>query len=87
MKIQAVKFYQNGFMTEPFAFGGEDGMEAFDAGKKYRSCLQNYVIDTGNEVILVDTGFLPISLKPCLMKTQQSIWASRLNLIWKLWRI
>ena len=56
MKIQAVKFYQNGFMTEPFAFGGEDGMEAFDAGKKYRSCLQNYVIDTGSEVILVDTG-------------------------------
>ena len=56
MKIQAVKFYKNGFMTEPFAFGGEDGMEAFDAGKKYRSCLQNYVIDTGDEVILVDTG-------------------------------
>ena len=51
MKIQAVKFYKNGFMTEPFAFGGEDIMEAFDAGKKYRSCLQNYVIDTGNEVI------------------------------------
>ena len=25
MKIQAVKFYENGFMTEPFAFGGEDG--------------------------------------------------------------
>lgn len=30
MKIQAVKFHQNGFMTEPFAFGGEDGMEAFE---------------------------------------------------------
>ncbi len=56
MKIQAVKFYKNGFMNQPFAFGGEDGMEAFDANKKYRSCLQNYVIDTGNEVILVDTG-------------------------------
>ena len=33
MKIQAVKFYKNGFMNQPFAFGGEDGMEAFDANK------------------------------------------------------
>ncbi len=56
MKIQAVKFRKNGFMTQPFAFGGEDGAEAFDAKQYYRSCLQNYVIDTGNEVILVDTG-------------------------------
>ena len=43
-------------MTQPFAMGGEDGAEQFDANKKYRSCLQNYVIDTGSEVILVDTG-------------------------------
>ena len=56
MKIKAVKFYENGFMTQPFALGGEDGMEKFDASVRYRSCLQNYVIDTGREVILVDTG-------------------------------
>ena len=56
MKIQAVKFRTDGFMTQPFAFGGEDGMDKFDANKKYRSGLQNYVIDTGEEVILVDTG-------------------------------
>ena len=31
MKIQAVKFYKNGFMTEPFAFGGEDDQESFNA--------------------------------------------------------
>ena len=43
-------------MTQPFAFGGEDGAEKFDANIKYRSGLQNYVIDTGDEVILVDTG-------------------------------
>ena len=24
MKISAVKLYENGFMTQPFAFGGED---------------------------------------------------------------
>ena len=56
MKIQAVKFRTDGFMTEPFAFGGEDGVDKFDANVKYASGLQNYVIDTGKEVILVDTG-------------------------------
>lgn len=56
MEIKAVKFRENGFMTEPFAMGGEDGADKFDATKRYRSCLQNYLIDTGSEVILVDTG-------------------------------
>ena len=56
MKIKAIKFREKGFMNQPFAFGGEDGVENFDANIKYRSGLQNYVIDTGDEVILVDTG-------------------------------
>ncbi|MBR3661854.1 MAG: MBL fold metallo-hydrolase [Alphaproteobacteria bacterium] len=56
MKIKAVKFYKNGFMNQPFAFGGEEGTDKFDAKKLYRSGLQNYLIDTGKEVILVDTG-------------------------------
>ncbi len=56
MNIKAVKLYDNGFMTQPFAFGGEDGMEKYNPEVKYRSSLQNYVIDTGDEVILVDTG-------------------------------
>lgn len=56
MKISAVKLYENGFMTQPFAFGGEEGPEKFDKSVRYRSSLQNFVIDTGSEVILVDTG-------------------------------
>ena len=55
MKIKAVKLYENGFMTQALAFGGE-GMDGIDPTVKYRSSLQNYVIDTGDEVILVDTG-------------------------------
>ncbi len=55
IQIKAVKLYDNGFMTQPFAFGGE-GMEGTDPAVKYRSSLQNFVIDTGTEVILVDTG-------------------------------
>ena len=42
-------------MLQPFAFGGEEGMESFDPSVKYRASLQNYLIDTGDEVILVDT--------------------------------
>ncbi|MBR3239471.1 MAG: MBL fold metallo-hydrolase, partial [Oscillospiraceae bacterium] len=56
MKISAVKLYDKGYMLQPFAFGGEDGPEAFDPAVRYRSSLQNFVIDTGDEVILVDTG-------------------------------
>ena len=56
MKIKAVKLYENGFMTQPFAFGGEEGPQAFDPAVRYRSSLQNFVIDTGSQVILVDTG-------------------------------
>ena len=56
MKIKAVKLYENGFVTRPFALGGEDGAEKFDAKVRYRSSIQNYLIDTGKEVILVDTG-------------------------------
>ena len=55
MKISAVKLYENGFMTQALACGGE-GMEGIDPSVKYRSSLQNFVIDTGSEVILVDTG-------------------------------
>ena len=56
MEIKAVKFLEKGFHAQGFAFGGEDGMEHFDNNVKYRASLQNYVIDTGDEVILVDTG-------------------------------
>ena len=55
-EIKAVKFRIDGFYTQPFAFGGEEGMEKFDKNIRYRGSLQNYLIDTGSEVILVDTG-------------------------------
>ena len=56
MEIKAVKFRRDGFYTQPFAFGGEEGPEKFDQNVRYRGTLQNYLIDTGDEVILVDTG-------------------------------
>jgi glyoxylase-like metal-dependent hydrolase (beta-lactamase superfamily II) len=56
MEIKAVKFRKDGFYSQPFAFGGEEGPAAFDPNVRYRGSLQNYLIDTGDEVILVDTG-------------------------------
>lgn len=56
MLIKAIKFRKNGFYSQPFAFGGEEGPEKFDHSIRYRGSLQNYLIDTGDEVILVDTG-------------------------------
>lgn len=61
MEIKAVKTYENGFMTQAFAFGGEGG--EFDASIKYRSSIQNYLIDTGDDVILIDTD-MPSEMPP-----------------------
>ncbi len=57
MEIKAIRMFDNGFMNQPFAFGGEEGRDKFDEQIIYRSSLQNFLIDTGSEVILVDTGF------------------------------
>jgi N-acyl homoserine lactone hydrolase len=59
LKFCALKFYENGEMTEEFAFGGS-GKDTINADKTYPASLQNFLIDTGSEVILVDTG-LPAS--------------------------
>ena len=57
MKIKAIRMFDHGFMHQAFAFGGEEGRDMFDEQIIYRSSLQNFLIDTGDEVILVDTGF------------------------------
>ena len=55
MIIKAVKLFENGYMSQALAMGGE-GMDGLNPAVRYRSSLQNYLIDTGSEVILVDTG-------------------------------
>ena len=49
MEIKAIRMFDGGFMNQPFAFGGEEGREAFDEQIIYRSSLQNFLIDTGEE--------------------------------------
>ena len=56
MVIKAIRMFDGGFMNQQFAFGGEN-KETTDEQIIYRSSLQNFLIDTGDEVILVDTGF------------------------------
>ena len=41
MDIKAVKFRKDGFYSQPFAFGGEEGQEKFDKNIRYRGSLQN----------------------------------------------
>ena len=57
MIIKALRMFDGGFMNQQFAFGGEEGKDKFDEQIIYRSSLQNFLIDMGSEVILVDTGF------------------------------
>lgn len=57
MTIKAIQMFDGGFMNQSFAFGGEEGKAAFDEQIIYRSSLQNFLIDTGEEIILIDTGF------------------------------
>lgn len=61
MQVKVVKLYKDGVMTQQFAFGGENKAD----GSKditYPASLQNFLIDTGSEVILVDTG-MPLETK------------------------
>ena len=57
MEIKAICMFDGGFMNQQFAFGGEEGKDKFDDQIIYRSSLQNFLVDTGREVILIDTGF------------------------------
>lgn len=72
MKIVALEFYKNGFMREAFAFGGSVEKEKIDLSKNYESSLQNYLIDTGKEVILIDTG-VPVETPDMEAKPGQMI--------------
>jgi len=73
MKILALEFYKNGWMKEAFALGGSLEKEKIDLNKKYGASLQNYLIDTGKDVILVDTG-LPVETPEFEEKPEQMMY-------------
>lgn len=57
MEIKAVRFREGGFYTQSMVMGGEEGPDKYDSQIRYGGAMTNYLIDTGDEVILVDTGF------------------------------
>ena len=73
MKILALEFYKNGEMKEAFALGGSLEKEKINVDKKYSASLQNYLIDTGKEVILIDTG-LPVETPDFEAKPDQMMY-------------
>lgn len=73
MKILALEFYKDGEMKEAFAFGGSLEKEKIDLNKKYPASLQNYLIVTNDDVILVDTG-LPIETPDFEYKPDQMLY-------------
>ena len=58
MQIKVVKLYEGGSFNEEFLFGGENKADGNKA-VTYPGSLQNFLIDTGSEVILVDMGLAP----------------------------
>ena len=73
MKILPLKFYDGGYMTQPFAFGGTRDKAACDPKTTYPSSLQNFLIDDGKDVILSDTG-LPLGFKDAPKREGASLW-------------
>ena len=73
MIVKALEFYKNGYMKELFAFGGSMDKSLIDMNKKYPASLQNFLIDTGKEVILIDTG-LPVETKDFEKKPDEMLY-------------
>lgn len=73
MKIIALEFYRDGEMKESFAMGGSLAEMEIDREKTYPASLQNYLIDTGDEVILIDTG-LPVETPDFKRQEGQSLY-------------
>lgn len=73
MIIKALEFYVNGEMQESFAMGGTMPKEEINPKRVFPASLQNYLIDTGDKVILVDTG-LPIETPDFPKKDNQQIY-------------
>ncbi|WP_312648323.1 MBL fold metallo-hydrolase [Aminipila sp.] len=72
MKIEALEFYKNGEMQESFAFGGSMEKALIQEDVIYPASLQNYLIDTGKEVILIDTG-LPVETPEFKKESNQKL--------------
>ncbi len=76
MRIIPLKYYDGGFMTQAFAFGGSRPKESCAPTVLYPSSLQNFLIDDGKDVILSDTG-LPNNSPDIPRKAGSPLWMGR----------
>ncbi len=56
MKIKALTTFTDGYMSEGFIFGGTREPDKITS-TKYPYFIISYLIDTGSEVVLVDTSY------------------------------
>lgn len=70
MEIKALTTFEGGYMSEHFVFGGTRDKELCSTTKQYPYYIISYLIDTGKEVILVDTS-MPDSL--CEMPANEEL--------------
>ncbi len=76
MKIIPLKYYEGGYMTQAFAFGGSRPKEACAPTVLYPSSLQNFLIDDGKDVIVSDTG-LPLEYKDAPKRAGAPLWMGK----------
>ena len=63
MEIKAVKFRKDGFYSQPFVMGGEDGAEKYDKNIRYRGSLQKRVIDLNDPPATIPVGEITFKTK------------------------
>ncbi len=73
MKVKALHTFSGGYMTERFVFGGTKRSEQCDNNRTYSYDVISYLIDTGMDVILIDTSF-PDTISTLPENLEMGVW-------------
>ena len=57
MEIKAVKFRDDGFYTQPFVLGGEEGVDKYDKNIRYKGSMPELPVEVPNENSLNFVGW------------------------------
>ena len=82
MEIKAVKFRKDGFYSQPFAFGGEEGPEKFDPNIRWRPFLKSMIFPmekdrAGMSARFADMSMTRMSMTALPLKTCRTTGSAR----------